>query len=216
VPAVVRVDVAIFQTSDASVPNVVRERVPLDQTLSGIVEAREVDAVSTVASTWVSIVDIAEVIWVFVLALMLVARDVDAAKTVAFVFALTLVPFTVIAEAMDDDALLVFAFILDASEVDAASIEAFVFALTLVLPTVIAEAIDDDALLVLALTAVVPAVIAEAIDEDALFVFALTFEVSVVIALAIDEDAVVTSDWSASEPDERVPAVRVRLPKLQT
>ena len=50
VPAVVRVDVATFHTSAASVPNVVRERVELAQTAVGIVEANEDEAVKTVAS----------------------------------------------------------------------------------------------------------------------------------------------------------------------
>ena len=47
VPAVVRVDVATFHTSDASVPKVVRERVAEDQTARGMVAAREVEAVRT-------------------------------------------------------------------------------------------------------------------------------------------------------------------------
>lgn len=49
-PGVVRVDVATFQTSDARVPNVVSDRVADDQTLIGMVEARDVEAVRTVAS----------------------------------------------------------------------------------------------------------------------------------------------------------------------
>ena len=49
-PGVVRVEVATFQTSAARVPKVVSERVAADQTLVGMVEAREVEAVRTVAS----------------------------------------------------------------------------------------------------------------------------------------------------------------------
>ena len=155
VPAVVRVDVAIFHTSAARVPNVVRDREADDQTLSGIVAARDVDAVNTVASVWVLIVEIAEVIWLVVLALMLAARDVDAASTVAFVFAFTAVFPDVTARARALDAL---------------PTTLFVFELTEVLPFVIARARPDDALptavLVLELTA-------DVIPEVCVFVFAL-------------------------------------------
>ena len=50
VPAVVSVDVATFQTAETSDPKVSSERPLTDHTLSGIVEAREVEAVRTVAS----------------------------------------------------------------------------------------------------------------------------------------------------------------------
>ena len=49
-PGAVNVDVATFQTSDARVPKLVRDRVAEDQTFNGIVAASEVEAVSTVAS----------------------------------------------------------------------------------------------------------------------------------------------------------------------
>ena len=49
-PGVVRLLVATFHTSDARVPNVVSDLVPDDQTAVGMVEAREVEAVRTVAS----------------------------------------------------------------------------------------------------------------------------------------------------------------------
>jgi len=39
----------MFQTSEARVPKVVSDRVPLDQTFRGMVDARDVDAVNTVA-----------------------------------------------------------------------------------------------------------------------------------------------------------------------
>ena len=61
VPLFVSVEVATFQTSAASVPNVVSERVPADQTAAGMVDANEVEAVRTVASVWVLIVLIAVV-----------------------------------------------------------------------------------------------------------------------------------------------------------
>jgi hypothetical protein len=61
VPALVRVEVATFQTSEASVPKVVRERVPADQTAVGMVEASDVEAVRTVESVWVLMVLIAVV-----------------------------------------------------------------------------------------------------------------------------------------------------------
>ena len=62
VPAVVSVDVATFHTSAASVPKFVSERLADDQTLSGIVAARDVDAVRTVAFVLLLIVVTAEVI----------------------------------------------------------------------------------------------------------------------------------------------------------
>ena len=61
VPAFVRVEVAMFHTSEAREPKVVRVRVPFSQTAVGMVEAREVEAVNTVASVCALIVDIAEV-----------------------------------------------------------------------------------------------------------------------------------------------------------
>ena len=125
VPAVVRVAVAIFQTSDAKVPNVVRERVPLDQTLSGIVAAREVEAVRTVASVWVLMVEIAVVSWLFVFAftaavLLVTARasEVEAEKIAALVFELIL-PF---------------------NELEAFPTTVFVLLLTAVVPVVTASA----------------------------------------------------------------------------
>ena len=57
VPAVVRVDDATFQTSEAKVPKLERVRVLLAQTAVGIVEAKDVEAVSTVASVCASIVE---------------------------------------------------------------------------------------------------------------------------------------------------------------
>ena len=50
VPGLVKVEVATFQTSEASVPKVESERVLLAQTAVGMVEARDVEAVRTVAS----------------------------------------------------------------------------------------------------------------------------------------------------------------------
>jgi hypothetical protein len=79
-PGVVRVDVATFHTSAASVPKVVRERVAEDQTLRGMVEAREVEAVRTIASVWVLMVDIALVMLLLTPAIE-APRDDEAAKT---------------------------------------------------------------------------------------------------------------------------------------
>ena len=53
------VDDATFQTSDASVPKFESVRVPEAQTAVGMVEAKDVEAVKTVASVCVSIVEIA-------------------------------------------------------------------------------------------------------------------------------------------------------------
>ena len=50
VPGLVSVEVAIFQTSAARAPKVVRDLEPDDQTLRGMVDARDVLAVRTVAS----------------------------------------------------------------------------------------------------------------------------------------------------------------------
>ena len=58
--------------------------------------------------------------------------------------------------------------------------------------------------MVLVFTLDVSVVIAEARDEEALLVLVL-----------IEETAPVTSDCNARVPDESVPAVRVRAPKLQ-
>ena len=49
----------MFQTSDASVPKLESVRVPFAQTAVGIVEAKDVEAVKTVASVCASIVEIA-------------------------------------------------------------------------------------------------------------------------------------------------------------
>lgn len=49
-PGAVKVEVATFHTSDTRLPNVVNDLVALDQTFSGIVAAKEVLAVRTVAS----------------------------------------------------------------------------------------------------------------------------------------------------------------------
>ena len=53
------VDDATFQTSDANVPKLESVRVPFAQTAVGMVEAKDVEAVSTVASVCASIVEIA-------------------------------------------------------------------------------------------------------------------------------------------------------------
>ena len=97
VPGFVRVDVATFHTSAARVPKVVRERVPDDQTLRGILDARDVDAVNTVASVWELMVEMAEVSWELVLELTAAfpveiasARADEALLTTVFVFAFTL------------------------------------------------------------------------------------------------------------------------------
>ena len=111
--AEVRVRVPLSQTSAASVPNVVSDRVGLAQIAPGRVEYSEVDALSTVA---------------LVFALMTAARDVDAASMVAFVFAFTAVLPAVIAEASDDDAFVVS----NASDDEALPTTVFVFVFTAV------------------------------------------------------------------------------------
>ena len=145
VPGFVRVDVATFHTSAARVPKVVRERVPDDQTLRGILDARDVDAVNTVASVWELMVEMAEVSWELVLELT------EAVPAVIF---------APIFEANDEDALpttlLVFVFtlagIFTARDDDAAAITLAVFALT-------DEVMPEVCVLVFAFTAAVPAVI---------------------------------------------------------
>jgi len=93
------------------------------------------------------------------------ASDVEAVKTVAFVFALIVEIAEVICE--------------------------FVFALTLAVPAEIAAANDDDALFtslsVSALVAAVPAEIAAANDVEAVSTVALVLALIVVIAAAICE-----------------------------
>ena len=73
-PAVVSVDVATFQMSAVSVPNVVSERMPLVQTLSGIVAANDEEAVRTVLFVLVLIVVIA----LLIVPLTTAAIDEDA------------------------------------------------------------------------------------------------------------------------------------------
>ena len=84
------------QTSAASEPKVVRERVPFAQTAVGIVDAKEVDAVKTVA---------------FVLLLIVVMVDASCEDSCEFVFPLTEATMEDEAEAMlpliDDVALLI-------------------------------------------------------------------------------------------------------------
>lgn len=78
-----------------------------------------------------------------------------------------------------------------ASEEDAARTAALVFVLIL-------EASEVDA------------------AKTAAFVFAFTLVISALIALPSDDDAVVTSDWTARLPEERLAPVRVRVPLVQT
>jgi hypothetical protein len=59
VPTPFRVEVATFQTSAASVPKDVSVRVPVDQTLVGMVARSEVDAVRTVALVLALMVEMA-------------------------------------------------------------------------------------------------------------------------------------------------------------
>ena len=159
VPAFVSVEVAMFQTSEASEPNDVRERVAVDQTANGIVAANDVEAVSTVTFVLVLIVEIAEVIWEFVLALIPAASDEDAFKTEVLT--------AEIAEANEDDAdpttLVVFALMPEASEVEALPTTVLVFELTAVVPAEIAAASEDDEFA----TAVLTPEIAEARDVEA-------------------------------------------------
>ena len=91
----VRVRVPFVQTSAASVPNVVRDLEAEDHTASGMDEARDVEAVSTVAFVLLLIVVIAEASCEFVLLLTAVvpadialASDVEALSTVALVLLL--------------------------------------------------------------------------------------------------------------------------------
>jgi hypothetical protein len=221
VPAEVSVDVAMFHTSEASVPNVVSDRVPDDHTLSGIVAANEVEAVRTVAFVFASIVEMALVICVFVFAFMFAARDVDADAIALLVLLFTEVLPVEIANARPLEAFVT---------------AVFVFELTAVVPAEMAAAREVEALETIVFVfpfildandvEAVPTVLAvfefifELSDEEAfptiVFVFALTAVVPAEIAEASEVEADVTSDWSASEPDESPAPVSVREPKLQT
>jgi hypothetical protein len=77
-PEDVRVRVPLAHTSAAKEPNVVKLRVPLAQTFVGIVAAKDEEAVSTVASVLLLIVEIADVICELVFALTTAAIDVEA------------------------------------------------------------------------------------------------------------------------------------------
>ncbi len=79
-----RVRVPFVQTSAASVPKVVRDRLAEDQTARGIVAPRDVDAVKTVALVLLLIVVIAEamvLLTAVVTAAMLVESEVEALVT---------------------------------------------------------------------------------------------------------------------------------------
>jgi len=166
----------------------------------------------------------------FVFALMFAANEVEAARTAAFVLALipvetpaidapseleafntfvfvvpTLVPTAanvaprlvearsvceLTAEEMTEFCALVFAFMLAANEVEAVAIAELVFALIFI-------ARLDDAFRIL--------------------VFAVVIFVLAVASVAPSElEAFVTSDCTASEPDDRPAPVSVRVPKVHT
>ena len=148
-----------------------------------------------------------------VLALMFDASEVDAARIEALVLAFTLALPAVIAEASDDDALVVMRASDDDEfvtswprDVDALPTTVLVFVLT-------AEVMPEVWALVLAL-------MFEASDVDAAriaaLVFAFTLVLPVVMAAASEVEAVVTSDVRASDPEVRVLSVRFRVAKVQT
>jgi hypothetical protein len=150
-PGVVRVEVAIFHTSEARVPKVVSVRVADVQTLSGMFAAKDVDAVRTVALVLLLIVVTAEVMFAAVAAVpavMFAAREVEALSILVFavfmfVFAVAKVaPSDVLARLVFALTAVVTAAIFDESEVEAARIAAFVFALIPV-PTPAIEAPRD-------------------------------------------------------------------------
>ena len=95
-----------------------------------------------------------------------------------------------------------------------------VLELTANVPAEIAEASDVEAVFVLALTAVVTPEIFVPKEVEAArtveFVLPLTANVPAEMVEARDEEAVVTSDWSASVPEERPAPVIVRVPNDQT
>ena len=95
------------------------------------------------------------------------------------------------------------------TELEAFPTAVFVFPFTKAVPAVMAAASDVEAVFVLALTAVVT-------PDVCVLVFALTANVPAEMVEARDEEAVVTSDWSASVPEERPAPVIVRVPNDQT
>jgi hypothetical protein len=103
VPSAMTLEVAMFQTSEARVPNVVRDRVVALHTPAGIVARSDVEAVKTVALVFELMVEMAEAIWELVFAFIPVAREVEAVRIAELVFAL-------ITEARDDEALSTVAF----------------------------------------------------------------------------------------------------------
>jgi hypothetical protein len=60
VPSAMTLEVAMFQTSEARVPNVVRDRTEFAHTAVGMVEASDEEAVNTVALVFELMVEIAE------------------------------------------------------------------------------------------------------------------------------------------------------------
>lgn len=107
-PPDVSVRVPFVQTSAARLPNVVKEREALIHTAVGIVERRDVEAVSTVAFVFELIVETAEVI--------AEASDELAFPTTVFVFELTEAVPAETADAIDDEAVEMSAFVFVTSD----------------------------------------------------------------------------------------------------
>jgi hypothetical protein len=230
-PAVTMLEVATFQTSEAKVPKVVRDRVADAQTLSGMVAPSEVDAVKTVALVLLLIVVTAPDTWELVLVFTAsvpdattCASEVDAARVVALVLVFT----DVIAPETWELVLVFTASVPDAvtcaSDVDAARIDAFVLVL-------IAVCAADTCALVLVFTANVPDAVTCASEVEAARIDAFVFAFTLVVTAAIDVPseleaaavvplmevvALVISDKRASDPLESEPLVKVRPPNDQT
>ncbi len=149
----VRVRVPLVQTSAARVPNVVKDLAAEDHTARGMVAPREVEAVRTVAFVLLLIVVIAEAIVAFtaeVPAAILAASEVEAFNTVLFVLELIAVVLLVMFVAREVEAAstvaFVFVFTTPAIDEDAVVTMAFVFAFTAVVTAAILVESEVEAL----------------------------------------------------------------------
>jgi hypothetical protein len=218
-PAPVSVRVAETQTSAASVPKVVRLRVLFAQTAAGMsakFDAIDVDAASTVAFVLVLTAEVIPAVAVLVFPLTTAATEVEAFWTslrVASEPELKPAPVRVRV-----------AYVHTSEAVSPPPADEM---LEMVASTLMASClpIEPGTVSVLDATFQIDAgsearveareVIELPSDDDAISVCAFTFTVPAVIAEPSELDAVVTSLWSASEPEVRPAPVSVRVAEAQ-
>ncbi len=104
VPAVVKVEVATFQTSAAKVPKEERVRVVAFQTLVGIEVAREVEALSTAALVLALTTEAIEEEAVLVFVLTIATTDEEAVVIVVVKPEVCVLVFALTTEAIEEEA----------------------------------------------------------------------------------------------------------------